>query len=81
MYPRRNPETIGVAFWSASMVTPTPAIMSVRARTTTYVSAAANATPTEAMARTALARGPPVIGYEVGAWIGTTVPYAVSTSV
>lgn len=40
---------IGVARCSASIPMPTPAIMSVRASTTTYVSAAARATPTEAV--------------------------------
>ena len=35
MYPRRKPEMIGVARWRASTPMPTPAIMSVRARTTT----------------------------------------------
>ena len=48
MYPSRNPEMIGAARCSSSADSPTPAIMSGSARTTTYVSAAANATAIEA---------------------------------
>src|SRR4051812_7601090 len=48
---------MGVARCSASMPTPTPPIMSVSARTTTYVSAAARETATAAVARSALGAG------------------------
>src|SRR5665647_2394712 len=45
---------IGVARWSSSLPRPTPAIMSGSARTTTYVSAEASATATDAVASSAL---------------------------
>src|SRR5699024_3017913 len=56
-YPSRNPEMIGAARCRASTLTPTPRIMSCRASTTTYVSAAARATATDAVASRAF--GPP----------------------
>src|ERR1035437_8047028 len=54
MYPSRKPEMIGVARCSSSMLRPTPAIMSGSATTTTYVSAEASATASDAVASCAL---------------------------
>src|SRR6266545_752223 len=50
MYPSRNPDTIGAARCNSSADRPTPVIMSGSASTTTYVSAAANITATDASA-------------------------------